>query len=127
MKAHVVEDGVVVNTLIVNSLDDLPNLVEATAGGVGWVYDGSTFTNPNQSSDSDIDTPAAEDNRYKRNLLLTESDWTQANDSPLNDEKKTEWATYRTSLRNLTSHSNWPRLEESDWPTKPSQGEKDDR
>jgi len=120
MKAHVVEDGVVVNTLIVNSLDDLPNLVEATAGGVGWVYDGSTFTNPNQSSDSDIDTPAAEDNRYKRNLLLTESDWTQANDSPLNDEKKTEWATYRTSLRNLTSHSNWPRLEDSDWPTEPS-------
>ena len=120
MKAHVVEDGVVVNTLIVNSLDDLPNLVEATAGGVGWVYDGSTFRNPNQSSDSDIDTPAAEDNRYKRNLLLTESDWTQANDSPLNDEKKTEWATYRTSLRNLTSHRNWPRLEDSDWPTEPS-------
>lgn len=55
-----------------------------------------------------------------RNLLLAESDWTQVPDSPLTDTKKTEWATYRTSLRNLPSHANWPNLEEDDWPTKPS-------
>ena len=120
MRAHVVENGVVVNTLMVNSLDDLPNLVEATEGGIGWTYDGSSFTNPNQSSDSDIDTPAAEDARYKRNLLLSESDWTQANDSPLSDEDKQTWATYRTSLRDLTAHENWPHLQDADWPTKPS-------
>tara|TARA_R100001463_G_scaffold110478_1_gene165237 strand:+ start:530 stop:829 length:300 start_codon:yes stop_codon:yes gene_type:complete len=58
--------------------------------------------------------------REQRNDLLAASDWTQANDSPLNDEKKTEWATYRTALRDLPSHSNWPSLEDSDWPTKPS-------
>jgi len=118
MRAHVVENGVVVNTLMVDSLDDLPNLVEATEGGIGWTYDGSTFANPN--NDSDIDTPAAEENRDERNTLLLESDWTQANDSPLSDADKQTWAVYRTSLRNLTNHDNWPHLRADDWPTKPS-------
>ena len=59
-------------------------------------------------------------NRQKRNDLLAASDWTQANDSPLTDEAKTSWASYRTALRDLPSHSNWPNLEDNDWPTKPS-------
>jgi hypothetical protein len=58
-------------------------------------------------------------NRQERNDLLASSDWTQANDSPLTDEAKASWVTYRTALRNLPSHSNWPNLEDSDWPTKP--------
>jgi len=57
--------------------------------------------------------------RSKRNVLLMECDWTQAADTPLSDEVKALWATYRTSLRDLSSNSNWPFLEESDWPTKP--------
>ena len=58
-------------------------------------------------------------NRQKRNDLLAASDWTQFNDSPLAAEKKVEWATYRTALRDLPSHSNWPNLVNDDWPTKP--------
>lgn len=58
--------------------------------------------------------------REQRNDLLAASDWTQANDSPLAAEKKVEWASYRTLLRNLPQHENWPSLEDSDWPTKPS-------
>ena len=58
-------------------------------------------------------------NRQERNDLLASSDWTQANDSPLTDEAKASWASYRTALRDLPSHSNWPSLEDSDWPTKP--------
>jgi len=58
--------------------------------------------------------------REKRNALLAASDWTQANDSPLTDEAKASWVTYRTALRNLPNHSNWPNLEDNDWPTKPS-------
>jgi len=27
--------------------------------------------------------------------------------------------TYRTALRDLPTHSNWPHLEDDDWPTKP--------
>ena len=59
-------------------------------------------------------------NRETRNQLLAESDWTQFNDSPLTDEAKTSWATYRTALRDLPDHSNWPNLEDANWPTKPS-------
>ena len=41
-------------------------------------------------------------------------------DSPLSSDKKTEYQTYRQALRDITTHSNWPKLEDSDWPTKPS-------
>tara|TARA_Y100001972_G_scaffold112745_1_gene146739 strand:- start:14 stop:238 length:225 start_codon:yes stop_codon:yes gene_type:complete len=40
--------------------------------------------------------------RIVRNKMLSESDWTQANDSPLSDSKKTEWKIYRQSLRDIT-------------------------
>lgn len=46
--------------------------------------------------------------REQRNDLLAASDWTQANDSPLSNDKKIEWATYRTALRDLPSSSDWP-------------------
>ena len=58
-------------------------------------------------------------NRETRNELLAASDWTQFNDSPLTDEAKTSWATYRTALRNLPTHENWPSLEDDDWPSAP--------
>lgn len=58
--------------------------------------------------------------RSTRDGLLSMSDWTQSPDSPLTDEKKTEWATYRASLRDITSHENWPDLLPADWPTEPS-------
>ena len=61
-----------------------------------------------------------EQNRIIRNELLAASDWTQFNDSPLTDEAKTSWGTYRTALRNLPTHENWPTLEDSDWPSAPS-------
>ena len=46
MNAHVIENGIVVNTIVVDSLDFMPNLVEAGVGGIGWSYDGVTFTPP---------------------------------------------------------------------------------
>ena len=58
-------------------------------------------------------------NRQKRNKLLSDSDWTQVPDSPLTDEVKTSWATYRTALRALPEHANWPNLEDADWPVSP--------
>lgn len=65
--------------------------------------------------------------RLERNRRLTESDWTQSNDSPLTSDKKTEWATYRQALRDLPTSST-PELgamgelllSSVTWPTKPS-------
>ena len=50
--------------------------------------------------------------RATRNELLAASDWTQFNDSPLNNDTKVLWATYRSSLRSLPEHENWPNLED---------------
>lgn len=47
MKAHIIENGKVVNTITVESLDFMPNLVDANIGGaIGDMYDGQTFTPP---------------------------------------------------------------------------------
>ena len=58
--------------------------------------------------------------RLKRDALLTESDWTQVNDSPLSDIKKAEWATYRQELRDLpSSHQSTTNFDDVVFPTQP--------
>ncbi len=58
--------------------------------------------------------------RRERDRLLAESDWTQANDTPLASGKVTEWGTYRTSLRDLPSdQSSKTKYSDITWPTKP--------
>ena len=49
--------------------------------------------------------------RSRRDMLLAESDWTQFNDSPLTDSKKTEWATYRQKLRDLPKDNPSPKFQ----------------
>lgn len=39
--------------------------------------------------------------RRKRDRLLSESDWTVGNDSPLNEMQKRAWRVYRQALRDL--------------------------
>jgi hypothetical protein len=47
MRAHVINNGIVVNTVEVAALDVLPGLVAASGNeGIGWSYDGSSFTPP---------------------------------------------------------------------------------
>ena len=59
--------------------------------------------------------------RDLRSSLLTESDWTQAADSPLSDTKKAEWATYRQTLRDLpANNSSASSVDDVTFPTKPS-------
>jgi hypothetical protein len=64
-----------------------------------------------------------EANRFTRNRLLLITDYTQGSDTPLNDAKKTEWATYRQALRDLPTNLetfNSAILAEDDLPTQPS-------
>lgn len=59
--------------------------------------------------------------RTQRNVLLAESDWTQMSDSPLTDSKKTEWATYRQTLRDLPAqYSANDTMADVTFPTEPS-------
>ena len=82
------------------------NVVEMTADEVAL----------NNTSQTEATTYS---NRNTRNQLLSDSDWTQVADSPLSDADKALWVTYRTSLRDLPDHANWPNLSDDDWPTKP--------
>lgn len=66
--------------------------------------------------------------RITRNAELTSCDWTQGSDCQLTDSKKTEWATYRQTLRDFPSTVNLSDIEYDEdlqviknvtWPTKP--------
>ena len=63
-----------------------------------------------------LDAKTATANRTKRDELLSDTDWTQVADAPVD---ATTWATYRQALRDITAHANWPNLVDADWPTKP--------
>ena len=66
-----------------------------------------------------LDATTAEGHRTTRNKLLADTDWTQINDSPLSNEDKTAWATYRQELRGITDLDAWPNLADDDWPVEP--------
>jgi len=57
---------------------------------------------------------AAQNIRSRRNMLLSNSDWTQITDATVD---KTAWATYRQSLRDITSQDGFPYT--VTWPDKP--------
>jgi len=46
--------------------------------------------------------------RDMRDGLLEDSDWRMVSDSPLSDEKRTEWQTYRQALRDLPQSNTDP-------------------
>lgn len=51
MRAHVIENGKVINTIEVKSLDAFPNLIDASSGGqIGDLWDDSQFSDPSLSS-----------------------------------------------------------------------------
>lgn len=46
--------------------------------------------------------------REQRNQLLRESDWTQLPTGPLTQKQKDDWESYRQSLRDISSQSEFP-------------------
>jgi hypothetical protein len=105
MRAHVVENGVVVNTIEVDSLDVIPGLIDGDIGGIGWVWNGENLTPP--APDTEAQWAVV---RSERNDKLTASDWTQLPDAPVD---AAVWATYRQELRDITTQADpfaivWP-------------------
>ena len=62
-----------------------------------------------------LDVNTAASHRSTRDNKLAETDWNAMSDVTMADNMKT----YRQALRDLPTHSNWPNLEDADWPTKP--------
>mgnify|MGYP000867216442 CR=1 FL=1 len=55
--------------------------------------------------------------RDKRDKLLADTDWTQADDAPLSGDSKESVRKYRQGLRDITAQSGFPQ--EVKWPEKP--------
>lgn len=110
MKAHIIENDIVINTIEVDSLDFMPNLVEAADGGIGWSYSDGVFTAPVISDEVKADAA-----RERRNSLLSNTDWRASTDLTMS----TEWATYRQALRDITTQEGFPNSVV--WPTEPGE------
>ena len=72
------------------------------------------------ATDNPTNEELATTNRFVRNGLLADCDWVVTKALESGGSVPSAWATYRTSLRNITSHSSWPNLANNDWPTVPS-------
>jgi len=83
--------------------------------------DGVTTTKAQHEAayQAQLDADVAAEHRKTRNELLADSDWTQMNDSPLSNEDKTAWATYRQELRDMSDLASWPNISDDDWPVSP--------
>ena len=82
--------------------DSMPVLTDGK-----WVIGWTVY--PKEQEQIDRETEAqAESIRSQRNDLLAKCDWTVLVDSPLTEEKKTEWLTYRQELRDISELENFP-------------------
>jgi hypothetical protein len=106
------------------------NGVEQDANG-NWVYawteqdmfndytddEGNTVTREAQEAEyqAGLDADAASRVRSKRDSLLAETDWMALTDVTMS----AEMAAYRQALRDITTHANFPNLEDADYPVKP--------
>lgn len=76
---------------------------------------GQTKAEQETAYQTNLDNNAAKDNRSTRDRLLAETDWWALSDVTMTSAQ----TTYRQALRDITTHSDWPHLQEDDWPTKP--------
>jgi len=66
-------------------------------------------------------------NRAERDKRLAACDWVVTKALEAGGSVPSAWVTYRTALRDITTHSNWPNLNYpdiegngGDWPVEPS-------
>jgi len=76
---------------------------------------GQTKAEQETAYQTNLDNEAAKRNRSQRDSLISKTDWWAVSDRTMTSAQ----TTYRQALRDITSHSNWPNLRDSDWPTKP--------
>jgi len=60
-----------------------------------------------------LDATTAKGHRATRDAKLAETDFYALSDVTMSSEM----TTYRQALRDITTHENWPNLEDADWPT----------
>lgn len=102
MRAHQIENGVVVNTIEVESLDFMPNLIEATEGGIGWGYSNGVFTAPPAPPTS---VPTSVSPRQIRQALTRANLRTQVETAvAAGDQDLKDWWEFATSVERQNEH-----------------------
>ena len=77
---------------------------------------GDTKAEQEAAYQATLDANVAAGHRTTRDAKLAETDFYALSDITMSSAM----TTYRQALRDLPDHSNWPNLEDADWPTKPS-------
>ena len=85
-----------------------------TLNGSIWDY-GWTVQAKTADEIQDYNDGTAAVNRKIRDNKLAETDFYALSDVTMS----AEMTTYRQALRDITTHANWPHLNDDDWPTKP--------
>ena len=117
------ESNLAGNQLVRVVVADVPQYDEATQiavqdgkptlSGNTWAL-GWTVQSLSQSEKDARLVAKAKSVREERNRKLSETDWTQVADAPVD---QAAWATYRTELRNLPSQADFPW--DVTWPAQP--------
>ena len=68
---------------------------------------------------ADRDAAMAKEVRSQRDRLLAETDWVVIMHTEKGTNIPADIEIYRQALRDITSHANFPHLDEADWPVKP--------
>jgi len=76
---------------------------------------GDTKAEQEAAYQATLDANVATGHRTTRDAKLAETDFYALSDVTMSSAM----TTYRQALRDLPDHSNWPNLEDADWPTKP--------
>ena len=79
--------------------------------------DGVSHTKSEQETayQATLDANTATANRATRDAKLAETDFYALSDVTMSSEIQS----FRQSLRDITTHDNWPNLDDDDWPTAP--------
>ena len=104
-------------------------------GVTPYLSDGKVYTRrvTDMTSDeqaavvTEANAATATRNRTERTRRLATCDWVVTKALESGGSVPSDWATYRTALRNITTHANWPNLNYpdmdgsgGDWPSEPS-------
>jgi len=89
--------------------DSAPTLSDGS-WALGW-----TVSDKTAGEIQDYDDRKAKSVRMMRDEKLAETDFYALSDVTMSSAM----TTYRQALRDITSHANFPNLQDADWPTKP--------
>lgn len=93
------------------SAEEVENFINANVNKYNWWQ---PFVDPAVREQEQLEL-TAKSVRVKRDHLLSETDYLALSDNTMSEAM----ITYRQTLRDITTHTNFPHLLEEDWPEKP--------